>query len=408
MKEHYARLALAGAVVAELGVIAALYLAMPAEFGMVLAAVGVVLAVVAWVCLKQEQEASQRRRDEQSAALVAVMREYESLSEQALQQGTQQFNGLRDALQQSSNLVSDAAVSLGHSLTGVKDDSQDQRVLLRELVKELLSVVTHHDQEEQVAGVQRFFSETNNIVAEFIQTVAELQHGSEAVGHLFKDIYAQVNGAVKLLNDVNTITSQTDLLALNAAIEAARAGEAGRGFAVVADEVRVLARRTNEFSSEIRQLLEQIVKLLNDVGGAIQLSSTMDLSVAERSRESMSAMWDGLAALNAKAMGQSHKISEISEHIYGLVTEGILSLQFGDIVSQLLRQTIERANLLQSYTEEILVLHRDAEKRHDEAHYRDLIAHLNSILQQRAAAFEEINRRAIRQQQLEAGEVELF
>lgn len=358
--------------------------------------------------VKTEQQRAQYRRADLSAALVGVMREYESLTEQALGQGVRQFDKLREALQQANNLVNSAADTLGHSLTSVKEGSQDQKELLRELVEQLLAEVSRNENKQQAEGIRHFFDETRGIIDEFIEKVVDMKRGNDDIGQLFANIHIQVKNAVKLLGDVNTITSQTDLLALNAAIEAARAGEAGRGFAVVADEVRTLAKRTNNFSAEIRQLLEQIVQLLNHVGNRVQISSTMDLGVAERSRDILSSMWEELAAVNSKATQQSHRIAEISERIHKLVMEGILSLQFGDVVNQLLRQIIDRTSLLQDYTQEILLLHRDADQRHDEAHYRDLITHLNGILQQRLAAFEDINRRAIQQQRLEAGEIELF
>lgn len=85
--------------------------------------------------------------------------------------------------------------------------------------------------------------------------VHQLGEEMEVALNRISELRGRSNDIGSILEVIKGIAEQTNLLALNAAIEAARAGEMGCGFAVVADEVRNLARRTQESTTEIENII---------------------------------------------------------------------------------------------------------------------------------------------------------
>ncbi|EGR0729518.1 methyl-accepting chemotaxis protein [Vibrio cholerae] len=73
------------------------------------------------------------------------------------------------------------------------------------------------------------------------------------------ELNQRVSSIREMVDMISGIADSTNLLALNAAIEAARAGEQGRGFAVVADEVRKLASDTSKQTTNIRDMMNELV-----------------------------------------------------------------------------------------------------------------------------------------------------
>ncbi|HBC3417721.1 TPA: methyl-accepting chemotaxis protein [Vibrio parahaemolyticus] len=124
--------------------------------------------------------------------------------------------------------------------------------------------------------------EGSSVVSESTQTINMLSDSIDLAVEEVQVLESATANIETILKVVNDIADQTNLLALNAAIEAARAGESGRGFAVVADEVRTLAQRTQESTTEIRSMIEQLQSGASSVASAMHQSKGSAVEAVEK------------------------------------------------------------------------------------------------------------------------------
>jgi len=112
-----------------------------------------------------------------------------------------------------------------------------------------------------------------NTLAAQTRDIAE--KGGVIVNDAIRSMQA-IYGSSKQINDIITVIDeiafQTNLLALNAAVEAARVGEQGKGFAVVASEVRSLAGRSATAAKEIKELVQDSVRKVEEGTGLVNSS----------------------------------------------------------------------------------------------------------------------------------------
>jgi methyl-accepting chemotaxis protein len=148
--------------------------------------------------------------------------------------------------------VSDAADQITQSSDAVAQAAQQQAGSIEEITSSM----------EEISRRTKMTADnalrTDTLTKE---SQTSVEAGKEAMGELvtaMQQIRGAAEGTQAIMQEINTITVQTDDLARSAAKEAVRVGASARGFAVVATEVRKLVQRVKTASQEITSIRESL------------------------------------------------------------------------------------------------------------------------------------------------------
>lgn len=141
------------------------------------------------------------------------------------------------------------------------------------------------------------------------------------------DLLMQMEQINVILEEINSVASQTNLLSLNASIEAARAGEAGKGFAVVATEIRTLSEASSSSANNIKNILDSLNDKVKNVFEKVENGA----KVSKKGYEEMDNMTGILSRISEKTSDFEQVIVKENKMMIDISNE------FNSIASEMMR-----------------------------------------------------------------------
>ncbi len=291
------------------------------------------------------------------------------------------------------DLIQEAVHTLVGSFSGLSSEAGEQLRLAESLARGDVGVDSHR------LSFSGFVTEIAEAMSSFVDKTVENSRLGMLLVEQMELIDQQVDDVARLLNEIHNITNQTNMLALNASIEAARAGELGRGFAVVADEVRSLSERTASFNDQIRDLT---LKVKDSVAGGEQLIhqlASQDMMFTLQAKQKMNDTSDRIAAIDGEMSEVIDRlrggVRQLSDH----VSDAVRSLQFQDMVSQLINHVAKR---LQGVEEVVALTGSQAEEGLGKLEVRQAMDEKIAGLRQ------SLSKNPVAQDKMQSGSVDLF
>ena len=315
-----------------------------------------------------------------------------------------QLDYVRNELSQIKKLVRNAIVDLADSFVALEAASRSEDEIVKSLIDNVSDSISSTS---KTISFRQFSEQATQILDGFVENILDVSKNSMALVDQLDDMVDKTSMVGVMLGDIKEINDQTNLLALNAAIEAARAGDAGRGFAVVADEVRKLSRKTNVFSDQIRRVIADIQHSMQDTSGIAEAMATKDLNIALNSKQNFSEMMVEVNSFNKTMAMRLGQVDKITNGISEKVAKAVTSLQFEDMVTQIVSHIDQRIGSLDVL---VSVLQSGIVTKQVDCHgtHCDWLAHLKSLLAEARTAFGQSEKRAVTQHNLAVGDIELF
>jgi methyl-accepting chemotaxis protein len=227
-------------------------------------------------------------------------------------------SGINDLTRSLSGLVVQVKTAAAEVSRGADEISQGNANLSQRTEEQASSLEeTASSMEQMTSTVKQNADNAGHASKLAVAARDQAEKGGAVVAKAVKSM-VDINDASKKIADIigviDEIAFQTNLLALNAAVEAARAGEQGRGFAVVASEVRNLAGRSATAAKEIKALIQDTVRKVDEGSNLVtQSGATLEQIVT-----SVKKVTDIVSEIAAASKEQSSGIEQVNKAVMQL------------------------------------------------------------------------------------------
>ncbi len=268
---------------------------------------------------------------------------------------------LVEGIQATSHEVKRAADEISSGNENLSQRTEEQSSSLEETASSMEEMTTtvkqnadNAAQANQLAVAAREQAEKGGVIVnQAIAAMSDINHSSRKIADI--------------IGVIDEIAFQTNLLALNAAVEAARAGEQGRGFAVVASEVRNLAGRSATAAKEIKGLIQDSVRKVEDGSARVtQSGHTLEEIVTAVKKVS-----DIVAEIAAASREQSAGIEQVNRAVMQMDE---LTQQNATLVEQATSAARNMAGLAQDLNQNMARYRLESEAHHGPARDHDELA----------------------------------
>ena len=252
------------------------------------------------------------------------------------------FNEAEDTVSALRDIISvnkDSMQQIADSTENTAEAVQDQAVRSQEIQ------IQANDTEESRRQMLDASKEAQKAIADGTKIIDNLKKSTDLVmdaSATTVDATVAVTNKVEevrgIVGNIMAIANQTNLLALNASIEAASAGEAGRGFAVVADEIRGLSEQTNDASTQITAIIDE---LTTDAGKALE-STNHTADTLQQQNEMIGSVGENFESINANVSQLLSRFEYLGQGIQAILHS---TTEINDSISQLSASSEEVASL---------------------------------------------------------------
>lgn len=177
------------------------------------------------------------------------------------------------------------------SITREAGAVSDNCLTVRDKIKETEEEISRLN--EEVKQFENALDENKNnvkVMNEQVDCVGDIIRES---GMVFRTMEEQMNEVAKIAKQINDISFKLTILSLNASVEAAHAGEFGAGFQVLASEMRELSENSNDFSTQVSEVVAELLNRVEET--SVRFADSEEaLSASEKTMGELAGSMEGL------------------------------------------------------------------------------------------------------------------